>query len=98
MTLATVLVQRGFDVIDRRQKFMEQARLALETASALRSHTDNQVAVLRGSIEENTALTREGAVAAKAAFTEANDVNGKIETLAQSNQGILRHIEEKADK
>jgi fructose-1-phosphate kinase PfkB-like protein len=85
--LASLLATRIFDILDRRA---EARKLKLQsdlTAQALSLHTATQMKVIKDAVEENTELTKEGTMAAKEAYVEANTVNKKIEQLGVSIGG-----------
>jgi hypothetical protein len=79
--LATLIVTRLFDILDRRQEAARTRKRLEDDAAALKIHTAVQVASIKEAVEENTVLTKEGAAAAKDAYEEANTVNQKIEAI-----------------
>ena len=85
--LASLLATRIFDILDRRAEARKLKLQSELTAQTLRLHTANQMKVIQNAVEENTELTKEGTMAAKEAYVEANTVNKKIEQLGVSISG-----------
>ena len=73
------------DAETRRKWEREDRQLVATTLASNTAVVKDHADTLAVKIEENTGLTRAGITAAHAAYTEANDVNQKLERLGVSN-------------
>jgi hypothetical protein len=74
--VATLIITRIFDIVDRRQNAKLARQQSDDAARLLREHTANQVSLIRGDVARNTELTQVSATAAVIAVDKLNTLNG----------------------